>query len=163
MGLDQRKGRALSLQPITQAARVATHPKPPQNSFPQLSKCIDNEARAILCIPVRATSSYLMSPLVDTFGKPEHLEKAELVDLCGEKWGLGSSFQFIPLQVRNIQDQPLIVSTLYTLVCGWAWKVGEAKKMCDWTFLVFFGSSSFKTMMMVGNKYDDGRKLKKNE
>ena len=84
-GLDQRKGRALSLQPITQAARVATHPKPPQNSFPQLSKCIDNEARAILCIPVRATSSYLMSPLVDTFGKPEHLEKAELVDLCGEK------------------------------------------------------------------------------
>ena len=84
MGLDQRKGRALSLQPITQAARVATHPKPPQNSFPQLSKCIDNEARAILCIPVRATSSYLMSPLVDTFGKPEHLEEAELVDLCGE-------------------------------------------------------------------------------
>ena len=90
MGLDQRKGRALSLQPITQAARVATHPKPPQNSFPQLSKCIDNEARAILCLPVRATSSYLMSPLVDTFGKPEHLEKAELVDLCGEKWGLGT-------------------------------------------------------------------------
>ena len=54
-GLD---GGALSLQPITQAGRVATHPKPPQNSFPQLSKRIDNEARSILCIPARATSSH---------------------------------------------------------------------------------------------------------
>ena len=81
-GLD---GGALSLPPITQAGRVATHPKPPQKSFPQLSKRIDIEARAILCTQARATSSHLMSPLVDTFGKPEHLEEAVLVDLFSEK------------------------------------------------------------------------------